>query len=302
MTVKSTQSGFTLVEIAIVLLIVTILLGYTVALFPRQQELKQYRALDREMDEVIEAIIGFAQINGRLPCPGIPNSRGLEDYDDALDTGCNNYGGFVPVNTLGLNGRVNEDSLLLDPWGNPYRYYVTNADFIPPGEVNGNGLSDFTAPQEMRAVGLVDLDGDDYIDLDGRYLICDAIGDEIDHKCGGANEVFGRWLDNGDPADDRYAGAPFVLLSQGKNWNEVAAVNDEFENSGASLTSVHLGMGIGPSGTNYLLKDVSGVVGPANTEQTTFVQRPFSDDFDDVVRWVSPSILYSRMIQAGQLP
>ena len=72
------QSGFTLVEIAIVLLIVTILLGYTVALFPRQQELKQYRAVEKEMDELIEAIIGFAQVNGRLPCPAVPNSGGDE--------------------------------------------------------------------------------------------------------------------------------------------------------------------------------------------------------------------------------
>ena len=48
---KSINAGFTLVEIAIVLLIVTILLGYTVALFPRQQELKQYRALNRRWTE-----------------------------------------------------------------------------------------------------------------------------------------------------------------------------------------------------------------------------------------------------------
>jgi len=73
------QNGFTLVEIAIVLLIVSILLGYTVALFPRQQELKQYRDVDRKMDEVIAAIVGFAQVNGRLPCPAIPNSAGVED-------------------------------------------------------------------------------------------------------------------------------------------------------------------------------------------------------------------------------
>ena len=62
---RNNQTGFTLIEIAIVLLIVTILLGYTVALFPKQQELKQYRAVEQEMDEVIDAIIGFAQINGR---------------------------------------------------------------------------------------------------------------------------------------------------------------------------------------------------------------------------------------------
>jgi len=108
--IRTDQSGFTLIEIAIVLLIVTILLGYTVALFPKQQELKQYRAVEQEMDDVIAAIIGFAQVNGRLPCPSIPNSAGAEDGGGSAD--CNNYGGFVPVNALGITGRLNVDSLL----------------------------------------------------------------------------------------------------------------------------------------------------------------------------------------------
>ena len=95
---RSKQSGFTLIEIAIVLLIVTLLLGYTIALFPKQQELKQYRAVDKEMDEIIAAIIGFAQVNGRLPCPAIPDSLGQENGGGAVD--CNNFGGFVPANTL----------------------------------------------------------------------------------------------------------------------------------------------------------------------------------------------------------
>ena len=95
------QSGFTLVEIAIVVLIVTILLGYAVAMFPVQQELKQYREVDREMDSIIEHLVGFAQVNGRLPCPdtnvsvngtanGIPDGR--EDTDDLF------------VNATGLAG------------------------------------------------------------------------------------------------------------------------------------------------------------------------------------------------------
>jgi prepilin-type N-terminal cleavage/methylation domain-containing protein len=294
MSLKSTQSGFTLVEIAIVLLIVTILLGYTVALFPRQQQLKQYRALNLEMDRVVEAIIGFAQVNGRLPCPAMPGSAGVEDFDDdgTLPDGCNHYGGFVPVNTLGLDGRLNDDSLLLDPWGNPYRYYVTNVDF------NGGQLSDFTYPGEMRNIGLVDSEPDDYIDLDGHYIICNDPGAAGDNQCAADDEqVFGRFEDNGGGAADRYGGAPFVLVSMGKNWNEVAPAGDELENSGGELSNSDLGLGLGPSGGEYLLKDV-------DNGETTFVRRiaGFADDFDDVVRWVSPNILYSRMIQAGQLP
>ena len=278
------QLGFTIIEIAIVLLIVAILLGYTVALFPRQQDLKKYRAVDVEMDRVIEAIIGFAQVNGRLPCPALPNSGGDEDGGGGAN--CTSYGGFVPVNTLGLTGKLNQDILLLDPWGNPYRYYVTNNDF------NGNGFSDFVRNGEMRAVGLVDSNADTYIDLDGRYLICDDNGTTIDDECTSANEVFGNASGTG-----QYAGAPFVLLSQGRNWNEGAAVNDELENIGGDLSNTDLGIPNGPSTNEYLLKDVGN-------GETTFVRRPtgFADDFDDVVRWVSPNILYSKMIEAGQLP
>jgi hypothetical protein len=56
-------------------------------------------------------------------------------------------------------------------------------------------------------------------------------------------------------------------------------------------------MTVGPSGVEYLLKDVA-------SGETTFVRRPggLADDFDDVVRWVSPNVLFSRLIQAGQLP
>jgi prepilin-type N-terminal cleavage/methylation domain-containing protein len=279
---KSTQTGFTLVEVAIVLLIVGILLGYTVALFPRQQELKQYRAVDRVMDQVIEAVIGFAQVNGRLPCPTQPNLAGVEDIDGA---GCNTYAGFVPVNTLGLDGRFNEDKLLIDPWGNPYRYYVTHVDF------NGNGQSDFVTPGEMRLVGLVDSEPDTWIDLDGRYMICTDAGTATNDRCtGAAGVVFGRFKDDFNSWDRRYAGAPFVLLSMGKNWSEAAPEDDELENSGATEVT-------GTSGTKYLLKDVAA-------GKTNFVKRTtgFADKFDDVVRWASPSVLYSRMIQAGQLP
>jgi len=281
------QQGFTLVEIAIVLLIVTILLGYTVAMFPRQQELKQYRAAEREMDQIIDAIIGFAQVNGRLPCPTNPNLVGVENGGGAAN--CSDYGGFVPINTLGITGRVNADTLLLDPWGNPYRYYVSFSDSAISGTV---GVHDFVQAPELRAVGIIDSDADGYTDLDGRYVICDDNGATIGDDCdGGANPVFGNPNGAGD-----YGGAPFVLLSMGKNWSD-APVNDELENRGGSQTLTDLGIANGPSGNQYFLKNVGA-------GQTTFIRRPtgFADDFDDIVKWASPHILFSKMIEAGRLP
>jgi prepilin-type N-terminal cleavage/methylation domain-containing protein len=290
MKIKSRyESGFTLIEIAIVLLVVAILLGYTVALFPRQQELKQYRAADKEMDEIIGAVIGFAQVNGRLPCPSIPNSIGLESGGG--DANCFRYGGFVPVNTLGLIGRLNGDSLLMDPWGNPYRYYVSASDF------DSNDQHDFVWNEEMRSVGLIDSEpADGYIDLDGQFVICDQGGGTLNQVCDSpANTVFGR----ADSGTGPFAGAPFVLVSHGKDWNQGDPTGDQLVNMGASLSKTHLSMPDGPTTNEYRLKNIGG-----SPPETTFVKRLTGqgDGFDDIVKWVSPSTLFSKMIEADQLP
>jgi len=276
-------------EVAIVVVIVSILLGFTVALIPKQQELKRYKDADREMDRIIDTLIGFAQVNGRLPCPASTASAGVEDVMLLDPTNCNNYGGFVPVNTLGIEGRINAATLLLDPWGNPYRYYVSRTD------VNNDGDKDFVFGGQMREVGLGDVydavtdpdapptGSDGYIDLDGQFVICDAASTTVDICDGGANEVFG----NPSATKGPYAGAIVVLLSTGKNGNQTPT-GDELENRGTTAAG------------QYFLK-LDGALG---TRETTFVQRPdgFSDDFNDIVKWISPSTLFSRMIEADQLP
>jgi prepilin-type N-terminal cleavage/methylation domain-containing protein len=283
-----TEFGFTLIEIVIVLLIVTILLGYTVALFPRQQELKQYRAADQEMDEIISSIIGFAQVNGRLPCPSIPNSIGLESGGG--DANCISYGGFVPVNTLGLIGRLNGDSLLMDPWGNPYRYYVSASNF------DDDDQDDFVRNGEIRSVGLIDSNFDEYIDLDGQFVICDQGGGTLNQVCDSpANTVFGRAASGTGP----FAGAPFVLVSHGKDWNQGDPTGDQLVNMGTSRSKTDLSMPDGPTTNEYWLKNIGG-----DSPETTFVKRLTGqgDGFDDIVKWVSPSTLFSKMIEADQLP
>ncbi len=284
------QSGFTLIEIAIVLLIVSILLGYTVAMFPIQQELKQYRNAKAEMEQILDAVTGFAQVNGYVPCPAWPNTGGISSGGGGT-TNCTDYTGyaqgsarigFVPVNTLGLHGDINDDSLLLDPWGNPYRYYVTDNDF------DGDGNDDFAQPNELRETGLVDLNGDTYLDLDGSLVICDGASTDTD-ECAGSAYVVGN--PDTSLAIPVYAGVPVVLLSMGKNWAETA-VGDELENSGASETNTDLGMDNGPSGREYLLDTDSVFARPAGKRE----------NYDDIVKWISSNTLFSKMIEADQLP
>ncbi len=291
----NSQTGFTLIEIAIVLLIATILLGYTVALFPKQQELKRYRDVEKKMDEVIAAIIGFAQVNGRLPCPAIPNSGGAESGGGGTE--CTIFGGFVPATTIGVQGGLNGDTLLLDPWGNPFRYYVSDSD------TDADTITDFVRANEMQDIGLVDQNpADTFIDLDGRFHICDVPDAVVNDLCEVDvgppiiyQAVFGR--SDATTAVGPFGGAPFVLLSHGKDRKEAAATGDQLVNLGNSLSLFDLGLANGPLGIEYMLKDMTN-------NETVFVKRTtgFADDFDDVVKWVSPNILYSKMIEAGQLP
>jgi len=275
------QDGFTLIEISIVLLIVTLLLGYTLAMFPIQQELKQYREAKQEMARIKEAVIGFAQVNGRLPCPALPNTGGSEVV---TATGCSEFGGFVPATTLGLSGSFNADRLLLDPWGNPYRYYVTDSDF------DGTN-ADFVTPGEMRKVGLIDSDGDDYIDLDPNLIVCASESSNSD-DCSGNDYRVGE--PDGNSPHVAYAGAPVVLISTGRNGAQAPASAEEQEN-GDQRVNADLGIALGPSGNDYLLNDI-------DTDTVFALPDGQREDFDDLVEWISSNRLFGKMIEAGQLP
>ena len=195
---QTLQKGFTLIEIAIVLVIVTVLLGFTVALFPIQQELKQYQKAESEIDLIIEELIGYAQVNGRLPCPDTDND-GLENFADNLNNdtgavggdgvidGCAGYFGFVPSGTLGLSGDINENGQLQDPWGVGYGYAVsdvnTDSDSVP---ATGAAI-DLVSPDGIREEGLSNVTPDLFICDDS-----DTLGNDETCLDAGANPVVGN--------------------------------------------------------------------------------------------------------------
>lgn len=105
-------------ELAIVLMIVgTLMSGVLVAV---SDGVTNARIADAkaQLREIEEALYGYAEAYGRLPCPATDASL-LPGFED---TACTEMHGFVPVGTLGVSGPVNEDGLLVDPWQNPLRY------------------------------------------------------------------------------------------------------------------------------------------------------------------------------------
>ena len=128
------ERGFTLIELAIAVAVIAFLL-YWGLLMPLQTRVEQRQIRDTEkvLEEIKEALAGFAIVNGRLPCPDktsgattgpndTPND-GVEDFN-TLTGLCNTIAfgtsfGNVPWVTLGVAAA--------DVWGNRFHYVVTSS-------------------------------------------------------------------------------------------------------------------------------------------------------------------------------
>lgn len=116
--------GFTLVEMAIVLLIVTLLLTGLVPTISSQIEQRQRNETRKQLDEIRDALLGFAVSKGRLPCPASPISNGIESPTNGSGLCDYPYNGLVPAATLGITPTDNQ-GYAIDGWSNRIRYAVT---------------------------------------------------------------------------------------------------------------------------------------------------------------------------------
>lgn len=124
------SSGFTLTELAVVLVIVALLIGGMLLPLSAQQDIHARSSTQERLTEVRDALIGYALANDRLPCPAAPNATGVESPAGG-GTCTNPYNGFVPAITLGLTPQ-DSSGYLLDGWGsessNRVRYAVTTSN------------------------------------------------------------------------------------------------------------------------------------------------------------------------------
>jgi type II secretory pathway pseudopilin PulG len=111
-------AGFTLIEVAIGLFVIALLMGSLLVPLGTQVEQRQVAETERSIEQLKEALLGFAISNGHLPCPdarsGADANDGVEDV--AANGTCRTADGNLPWVTLAAGHA--------DAWNNRYRYHV----------------------------------------------------------------------------------------------------------------------------------------------------------------------------------
>lgn len=138
-------TGFTLVEMAIVLVIVGLLLGGLLMPLSTQVEQQRISETQKYLDQIKDALLGYAAAHGRLPCPATATSLGVESpVGGGVCT--SPYNGFLPAVTLGLTP-VDGAGFAIDAWNNRIRYAVTTFNgsaFTTTGGINTTTIGTLT--------------------------------------------------------------------------------------------------------------------------------------------------------------
>ena len=114
------QAGFTLIEIAIVLVIVGIIISVAATVLPsliQSAKVKKARAI---LDKTDYTLQGYIIANGRFPCPdtnGDGRENRISGANPPADDTCTAYTGDLPYLTIGLSSGS-------DNWQNPIKYGV----------------------------------------------------------------------------------------------------------------------------------------------------------------------------------
>lgn len=263
-------AGFTLIELAVVLFIVTLLIGGMLLPLSAQNEIRGRQETDRALATIRDALIGFAVVNGRLPCPAPATLAtgalgvGLEATTAAAGT----------TATTGPCGCTTATSGIASAGG-------TACDDSTPGDVTG------VLPWATLGVPETDFWGNRY-----TYRVTTRFG-----RLASGQTTFGC-APTSNPTS-----AAFALCSAG-NISVSTAVS-----GGTALASLlpaivvsHGRNALGaylPAGTQ-----IAGVAAGSDEEENADGDAVFvsSGAIDDQLTWIPTGILMGRMLAAGKLP
>jgi prepilin-type N-terminal cleavage/methylation domain-containing protein len=248
------QEGFSLVEMAIVIVIVGFVLGaLLVPLQAQRQQLFQSQT-ENTLEIAKKALLGFAQAKGRLPCPA--NANGLENPLGGNAT-CASQLGYLPAATLGIQP-TDANGFAVDAWNNRIMYAVSqnSAVTVPVNPAT----PDFTINSLTDGMNIVGI-----VNLTPELRVCNSATGITATACSGGAET--NYLINNAVA---------IIYSTGPTGVQASGGADETANPKV----------------------------PAITDSVFVSHEPSAtagNEFDHMVVWISPYILYNAMIEAGQL-
>lgn len=321
------DKGFSLVELTVALLIIALLLAGALIPLSSQIDVRNAAETQRNMDSIRDAIIGFAQANGRLPCPangGTPAGTvdtttwatsvgaGAEQWDPANNR-CYTAFGVVPWTTLGVSetdawGRrlsyrvapAFADAISLNTWQSRQTAVPGPGTFLPqqfatftPSPADQNPTCPTSSPPAVAPYVLSPAPAL------SSFALC-SLGDIAVWTRGTATTT----------AAPLGTALPAVFISHGKNgfgaWQPngirltpVPTGNDEAANVNGNTTAT-------PSGsyTSWAFYSRTRAPSAASCVDPVFpaTNGAPSCEFDDVVVMITTNALIARMVAAGKLP
>ncbi|MDP3742892.1 MAG: type II secretion system protein [Methylotenera sp.] len=260
---KTYQKAFTLVEMAIVLVIVGLVIGGLLSSLTAQVEQQKLNETRVTINNIKESLLGYAMANGRFPCPAtapnppINNVTAVEVGNSATGV-CTIYDGWVPSVTLGLSP-TDTEGYVLDGWNNPIRYAIANLSD------DADATHIFTKSSGMKTANSTTCSpncGMAWIATQTLLSVCSTGTGIVGSLCSSAITTLNQ-------------NSVIVVYSTGKNTVTGGTGTDEAANLNADQVFV---------------SHPPFAVGATNGE------------FDDIVEWISPNSIFSRLVQANQLP
>jgi prepilin-type N-terminal cleavage/methylation domain-containing protein len=193
--------GFSLVEMAVVVFILALLLGGIVLTLATQEEHRANAEARRRLDAAVDALIGFAIVNRRLPCPAVGGATGVEAPAGG-GTCTTNFNGFLPARSIGFLP-VDAQGYGVDAWGSRIRYAVAS---VITGCTGSSATPHFTSQANLKANGVSCRPND--------IVVCQSSAGTLPGNsppsCGAA------------PSATNQETVVFVVVSRGKNGTQAA--------------------------------------------------------------------------------
>ena len=271
-------AGFTLAEMAIVLLVVGLLLGGMLTTVSTQLDGRNNRDTLSRMDEIKNALIGYAQANGRLPCPADgtvstgATGAGLEEVVSTVTNVCRsgNQYAVLPWATVGLPET--------DVWGRRFTYKVAQPTFS-----DAIAQNTFTWPGPTPAAQSPACVPTPTPTL-SSFALCTL----------GYFTITTRTAAN--KTGSSVTGIPVVIISHGKNGYGA------YTSSGTQISPSTSGVDEPANSTATATTFYSREQSPQPSGSCSDTAAGVFCEFDDLVAYIPMSVLVTRMVAAGRLP